>query len=1040
MASDRPTAHFIDPVIANRYHLAAPLGSGGMGTVYRALDWITGETIAIKRVTIQPERLLFNSKPAMQARLALAHEFRTLASLHHPHIIHVLDYGFDAEQTPYFTMTLLENALTISQAAQLLPNEGKIRLLLELLSALVYLHRRDILHRDLKPNNILVTREGQVKVLDFGVSVEQAAAHGIAGTVAYMAPEVLANEQATYVSDLFSVGMIAYECYAGKHPFNTQNLAGLMLDMLNTVPAVNTLDAPDDIRMVIGRLLAKNPSERYVSAEAAIAALCEASELPLPPETISIRRSFLEAARFIGRERELQHLGDALDRAVLGQGSAWLVQGESGVGKSRLVDEIRIGALVKGVIVVRGGAVEGGGLPYQIFRTVLPPLLLTIDVSDFEASVLLPIVPNITDLLRRPISAAPELDPKAAEKRLIEVVSAVFKRQSQPLLMIFEDLHWAQQSLGMIRTLGGEAVAQRWLVLATSRSDEMPYLFGNLPEFEVIDLPRLSPDEIRALAMSILGAVGQQQNVVNLLIDQTEGNIFILIDLLNALANDSGRLEDVGRITLPLRVLSQGVTAIAQRRMERVRLDDLPMLRLAAVIGRVVDFALLQYHDDEMDYGDWLLQCVNASFFNYVDGNWQFAHDKLRDGVLHNIAPDVLPQLHRMAAEAIEAVYPANDDYALRLMYHWRACGDVTNEAHYAFIAGKQMSNAGRFDPAKKLLQRALELTTQEASHSAEILERLGYVSTLLGEHSAALGYYQQVIETAAASDYIRTTALFHAGDLLMKQGRLDEAVRCGERAAALSAATQNPSQQALALQLLGRIAMQRGDNASAKQLLVGALSSAKQADSLTTERTIHQQLGILYADADFEIAEHHFLEALRIDHQINVPFWLAVSCVNLGSLHMLHHRPEASMPYFQQALIIFREEKNTMGIAAALTSLSAAQISLCIVPQVFDWLEEGHQIIQVQRIPPEQLSFILSCANLAQALEHLDAAATWFAIVKKHPATTPLLAKDAAQRLAQLSEKLPSHQFEQLMGISATVTLDDAIAMIGEWLATVRR
>ena len=102
-------------------------------------------------------------------RLALTKEFRLLSSLRHPHIIKVLDYGFDDNLTPYYTMELLENPQTILEAGEGLNFGGKWRLIMQLLQALQYLHRRGVLHRDLKPDNVLVV-EGQVKVLDFGLA------------------------------------------------------------------------------------------------------------------------------------------------------------------------------------------------------------------------------------------------------------------------------------------------------------------------------------------------------------------------------------------------------------------------------------------------------------------------------------------------------------------------------------------------------------------------------------------------------------------------------------------------------------------------------------------------------------------------------------------------------------------------------------------------------------------------------------------------------------------------------------------------------
>src|SRR4051812_25181035 len=141
-------------VITIRYQQLELIGTGGMGTVFRAYDRLSQQYVALKRVSAPAEALWFNSrleKPSTAGtntslRLALAYEFQTLASLRHPNIISVLDYGFDAQQVPYFTMELLEKAQTIREAAQDQPVEDKVRLLIEMLQALAYLHRRGILH------------------------------------------------------------------------------------------------------------------------------------------------------------------------------------------------------------------------------------------------------------------------------------------------------------------------------------------------------------------------------------------------------------------------------------------------------------------------------------------------------------------------------------------------------------------------------------------------------------------------------------------------------------------------------------------------------------------------------------------------------------------------------------------------------------------------------------------------------------------------------------------------------------------------------
>jgi serine/threonine protein kinase len=153
-------------LVANRYELLSRLGEGGMGVVDAAYDRLTGSRVALKRVPLAPPPGA--SSPAAegagapdstnrrQVREALATEFHTLAALRHPNIISVLDYGFDREQTPFFTMELLPAPQTLVAAAAGLPLAQQIELVAQLLRALAYLHRHHIVHRDLKPSKAAV--------------------------------------------------------------------------------------------------------------------------------------------------------------------------------------------------------------------------------------------------------------------------------------------------------------------------------------------------------------------------------------------------------------------------------------------------------------------------------------------------------------------------------------------------------------------------------------------------------------------------------------------------------------------------------------------------------------------------------------------------------------------------------------------------------------------------------------------------------------------------------------------------------------------
>src|SRR5258708_15932860 len=137
-------------LINRRYEISEKLGAGGMGSVFRATDRLTRTMVALKRVTAPPKDLSFASKVNRRTdlRVALATEFRTLSSLRHPHIISVLDYGFDDQRQPYFTMEYLEDATPLAADSKNHPFQLRIQMIIAMLPALVYLDRRGILHRD----------------------------------------------------------------------------------------------------------------------------------------------------------------------------------------------------------------------------------------------------------------------------------------------------------------------------------------------------------------------------------------------------------------------------------------------------------------------------------------------------------------------------------------------------------------------------------------------------------------------------------------------------------------------------------------------------------------------------------------------------------------------------------------------------------------------------------------------------------------------------------------------------------------------------
>ncbi len=382
------------------------------------------------------------SEKSRVARLALASEFRVLSSLRHPNIVSVLDYGFQSSGLPFFTMKLVPEPKTITRAARRLALEGKLDLLFQMMQALSYLHRHGIIHRDLKPSNVLVT-DGHVTVLDFGVS--GLPEHEVAGTAGFIAPEILAGSRPMPASDFYAVGGIAYEILTGA-PLVQGHAA------FEQRPELTPLDALGPVGEVVRTLLSPDPAERrYTDANQVIAAFANAAGCEVPAETSAHRESYLKAAPLVGRKSELALLTTALDDAVGGRGSAWLVGGESGVGKSRLLDEVRSRALVRGMVALTGRAEENQA-PYSIFRNSLLRLALMIDMSDDEAGTIKIVVPEIERVLGRPV---PDLviDPQLFQEQLTAVMLALFERCEAPILLEVEDCHVVGQSLRIMQKL-----------------------------------------------------------------------------------------------------------------------------------------------------------------------------------------------------------------------------------------------------------------------------------------------------------------------------------------------------------------------------------------------------------------------------------------------------------------------------------------------------------------------------------------------------------------------------------------------------------
>ncbi len=257
------------PLVANRYEILRPLGSGGMAEVMAAYDTRLGREVAIK--LIRAEQL---EEPVSRERLL--REARAAAALHHPNTVAVYDVGEDDD--PFIVMELVEGetlAARLHHHAPLTADES-VRIGSALLDALEAAHDRGLVHRDIKPSNVLLSSAGAVKLADFGIAKaidgtdpNLTMTGQVLGTPRYLSPEQAGGEPATPASDLYSLGAVLYECVAGRPPFDGSSaLAVVMAHQRNPVPPLREVapQVPVAVASTIERALRKDPQERFVDA------------------------------------------------------------------------------------------------------------------------------------------------------------------------------------------------------------------------------------------------------------------------------------------------------------------------------------------------------------------------------------------------------------------------------------------------------------------------------------------------------------------------------------------------------------------------------------------------------------------------------------------------------------------------------------------------------------------------------------------------------------------------------------------------------
>ncbi len=770
-SSPAPFTWVMGALLHNRYRLEAELGRGGMGMVYRAHDTLLDRPVAIK--------VLGEAGGGTEGRLRLMREAQAVAKLDHPHIVPVYDAG-EIDGTPFIVMQLVAGQ-TLHEAGRL-PVPQIIALASQLCAALGHAHQRGVVHRDVKPENVLIAPNGAAQLMDFGLAHSQSASRltqeeTLMGTPVYLAPEQILGQPVDGRADLYALGVILYELTAGRLPFMGDDVLGVLSQHLHTPPdspRAHRADLPPALDALIVRLLAKRPEDRPASAEevrAVLESLWQPAAAPPTPTAAYSTLDRIVRGQLVGRERELAEAQAVWCRAVSGQSQVLLVSGEPGIGKTRLVRELAGMAQAAGARVLADGCHAEGGPPYAPLAGMMRQMVETPsgpDLPDFILADLLSLAPHLRPHYPH-LPPNPLLDPEFEQQRVFDSFTAWCETLAAeaPLLLLVEDVHWADGStLALLRHLARRARRARLLVVMTYRDAEVELDQAHPLNAVLLDLNRerlaehlrlgrLSREHTRALLAAMLSNVGDiSPEFLDGLYRETEGNPFFVEEVCKGLI-EQGKLYPAGgtwrRSDMRAIFIPPSVRGAILARVARLPAPAQDALRVAAIFGREFDFETLHGATEQDE--DALVAALERAERAQLIGEapragrvaFSFAHTLIPFALRESLGSLRRQRLHRRAAAVIEAQRPTDVE---ALAYHYAAAGEQDQAVAYARRAAERAVALYAYDAAVGHLQTALELIDagEQAESRLALLETLADVHRLRGERADAILIYQQAL------------------------------------------------------------------------------------------------------------------------------------------------------------------------------------------------------------------------------------------------------------------------------------------------------
>jgi hypothetical protein len=757
-----------------RFKIVRQIGQGGMGVVYEAHDSLRNETVALKTLQHVGGESLYRFK----------REFRSLAEFSHPNLVALYELIADEEEWS-FTMELVRGHSfvkwirgdestrfvdTIDESPTVLnseairsrlearpPASGEVsvrgatlpapdaevfarvrRAFTQLAQALAALHDVGWLHGDVKPSNVLVTNEGRVVVLDFGVITELRgeSEEEIVGTPNYMAPEQLRSEPPTAASDWYAFGVMLFESLTGKRPIDGGPHTVLAVKAFEpTTPALGEIPAhvPRDLAELCVDLLRVEPAARPAKAE--IFHRLGVEPASLPPLAVS-SASFEDDCELVGRSAALGELRQALSRVDRGKGQAVLVHAPSGMGKTALVDVFLRSLEGRDALVLAGRCYEREAVPYKAIDSLVDALcrwlrgqpagrvehLLPEDTGALVTAF--PVLQRLDSAARRATRSAGN-QTKIGPRALTALASLLSRIATEERLVIFiDDLQWGDLDSTALLSKLVTPDGPRLLFIGSYRSEhssESPLLralaeAARLAPGALVELALepLTVAELEQLARHRLRGAGVPDELATHVARQANGSPYFAQELARHAAT-SARRGDSSSDEMSLH-------SVLLARVTRLSNEAKALLEVIAVAGMPLARSVIEHAAQLNGANKPFLELATAHFTRAGvtpdEDAIVTAHDAVREAVTESLSPDRLRTLHRAVANALEATGEGRADIHQLAHHFFHAWPDVPGQRVFELCreAAAQAARSHAYAQAYDHLERARHIAQETKS------------------------------------------------------------------------------------------------------------------------------------------------------------------------------------------------------------------------------------------------------------------------------------------------------------------------------------